>query len=353
MASFYNAETSEPVSVMYIGSSRNGNVVLKAPMTGMSMRVPDVVVANGPGVAKADPARNPKSGEYRWTFSGLSEASSIVALDAAKNILAQIPVKNLSTAGSYKWINQRFNKRGMTINLDSHVDYVCYASDIIGEGISFRPKSAAEFKFAITDSQLFHHDDRSDFFGEKAASATIGEGYREVSTPSLHVAVSGEISSVHIDSYAFMLRGPNGDVIIGPDMGQHIFDELLFRMPMTWLRRHDMPFIASVLQALHPVLPNSTNRYSPILGIRIDVGGSGSRDLRSGVSRFSFESTYDVGSNTQRRVRHEATLRLLTGGNPDRSPDWTLGLKAQYDCRDLLCHDHQESVSLFFTAVEH
>ena len=31
MASFYNAETSEPVNVMYIGSSLKGNVVLKAP----------------------------------------------------------------------------------------------------------------------------------------------------------------------------------------------------------------------------------------------------------------------------------------------------------------------------------
>ena len=28
MATFYNAETSEPISVMYISSSGNGNVVL-------------------------------------------------------------------------------------------------------------------------------------------------------------------------------------------------------------------------------------------------------------------------------------------------------------------------------------
>ena len=209
---------------------------------------PYVVVANGKGVATADTALDPKRGEYRWKFIGLEVGSSIVALDSKNNILAQIPVKRLDDAKSYKPIMVRFNSRGMKIDLDSHIDYVCYASDILGEGISFRPKSAAEFKTAITDAQLFHHDDRSDFFGKKAASATIGEGYREVSTPSLHVAISSEISSVHIDSHSFIFKAPDGNIIIGPDAGQHIVDELWFRLPMTWLRRKDMPFIASVLQ---------------------------------------------------------------------------------------------------------
>jgi hypothetical protein len=296
---------------------------------------------------------NPRPDEYRWTFTGLTEGSSIVALDSQRRTLAQIPVHRLDSLESYKSITRRFKRRGMNIDLDSHIDYVCYASEIVGEGVAFRPKSATEFKIAITDTQLFHHDDRSDPFGKMAASATIGEGYREVSTPSLHVAISGALSSVHIDSYAFMIRGPDGAFVISPDAGQHIFDELLFRIPMTWLRRKNMPFIASVLQALHPVLPNSTNRYSPILGLRIEIGGTGNRDLRSGVPRFAFETTYDVGSDTQRRMRHGATLRLLAGGNPERSPDWTLSLKAQYSCRDVLCRDHQESAGLYFTAIEH
>lgn len=206
MASFYNAETSEPVSVMYIASSGKGNVVLKAP-AGLGMRVPEVVVSNGRGVAKADPALNPKPGEYRWTFTGLTEGSSILALDSQSRILAQIPVRRLDSLESYKSITQRFNRRGMKIDLDSHIDYVCYASEIVGDGVAFRPKSATEFKLAITDTQLFHHDDRSDHFGKLAAAATVGEGYREVSTPSLHVAISEALSSVHIDSYAFMIRG--------------------------------------------------------------------------------------------------------------------------------------------------
>ena len=359
MASFYNIETNEPLSVMYISSSRKGHAVLKAPpgRTGnspMSLPTrPEVTVANGPGVAMPGSYLRPKPGEHHWEFKDLVEGSTILALDSRNNILAQMPVRRLTSLDSYKSITKRFNKRGMSIDLDSHIDSVCYASEIVGEGVAFRPKSASAFKSAITDTQLFHHDDRSDHFGKLAASATIGDGYREVSTPSLHVAISDLVSSVHIDSYAFMIRGPLGDITISPDVGQHIFDELLFRMPMPWLRRKGMPFLASVLQALHPVLPNSTNKYSPIVGLRVAVGGSQNRDLRTGVPRFTFESTYNVGRNVPRRFNHEATLRLVSGGNPDRTPDWTLSLKGQVSCRDALCKDHEENVGLFFTATEH
>lgn len=350
MTSFYNAETSEPIKVMYISSSGNGNVVVRSPPVGMSMRKPEVIVANGQGVAEPALRLNAPTGDYRWSFKGLTPGASIVVLDSKSNILGQIPVKRLDEAGSYKWIMKRFNSRGMKIDLDSYIDYVCYASDILGEGISFRPKNYAEFKTDITDTQLFHHDDRSDFFGKKAASATIGEGYREVSTPSLHVAISSEISSVHIDSYAFQFHAPDGTIIIGPDAGQHIVDELWFRLPMTWLRRKNMPFMASVLQALHPVLPNSLNGYVPRFGIRVELGGTPGRDLRSGAPRFSFEATVDFTLTTMQRLHSAATLRLLSGGNSDKSPDWVLSLQAQYACQDFLCKDHQESVGLYFTA---
>lgn len=351
MADFYNLETNEPVKVMYIGSNGKGAAVLRAPPgpSGGLMsfpRRPEVVAANA-GKAEAWPAMNPKPGEYWWSFTGLNENSEIIALDGQNNQLAKLKVKRVQSLESFKAINRRFNRRGMKIDLDSHIDYVCYASEIVGEGVAFRPRNATAFKEAITDSQLFHHDDRSDHFGKIAALATTGEGYREVSTPSLHVAISDVIASVHIDSYAFMIRGANGEVVISPDVGQHIFDELLFRMPMPWLRRKGMPFLASVLQSLHPVLPNSTNRYSPILGLRLTLGESPNRDLRTGVPRFTFESTYDFGRTTPRRFSHEATLRLKTGGNPDRAPDWTLSLKAKYSCRDVLCKDHEEQVGLY------
>jgi hypothetical protein len=224
------------------------------------MRAPKVLVANGPGVAR--PVAMAARDVSRWSFTDLTVDSSVVAIDGNNNILAQIPVRSFEDAKSFKPISERLNEKGHEncYDLHRHIDYVCYASDALGEGIFFRPRNAAEFKAAITGTRLFHHDDRSDPFGRIAASATIGEGYREVSTPSLHVAIHESIASVDIDSYAFTLQSPEGEYVIGPDVGQHIFDELLFRMPMAWLRRKNLPFIASVLQTIHPVLPNLTNR---------------------------------------------------------------------------------------------
>jgi hypothetical protein len=346
MASFFNLETKEPITTLYIGSSRKGNICLRHVGGLTSMRAPRVIVANGPGVAT--PMAMAGKDVSRWAFTDLAPGSSIVAIDGNDKILAQIPVKMFMDAGSYKPINERLNGRGMKINLDDYIDYICYASDILGEGIYFHPKSAGEFQAAVTDTQLFHHDDRSDPFGHMAASATVGEGYREVSTPSLHIAIHESISSVHVDSYAFMLQGPDGDYLIGPDAGQHIFDELLFRMPMNWLRRKHMPFLASVLQVLHPVLPNSTNRYNSIIGMRAEFGGTPRRDLRAGAPRLSLESTYDWGpSSTARRWNHDVTLNIYRGGNSDRGPDWVLGLKGQVSCGDVQCNDHEESVGLF------
>jgi hypothetical protein len=158
---------------------------------------------------------------------------------------------------------------------------------------------------------------------------------------------------VHIDSYAFQFHHPDGTVIIGPDAGQHIVDELWFRLPMTWLRRKNMPFMASVLQALHPVLPNSLNGYKPRFGIRVEVGGTKARDLRSGSPRFSFEATVDFTLTTTQRFHSAAELRLFSGGNPDRNPDWVLSLKAEAACADAGCKDHFENVGLYFKANRH
>jgi hypothetical protein len=345
MANFYNLETNETINTMYISSSRKGNIVLRHPL-GMSMRAPTVFV-KGTGVA--EPVAMVGKDVTRWSFTDLAVGSSIVAKDGNDRILAQIPVRSFADAKSFKPISERLNGRGMKIDLDNHIDYICYASDILGEGIFFRPKNAAEFKAAITDTRFFHHDDRSDPFGRMAASATIGEGYREVSTPSLHVAIHELIASVHIDSYAFMLQSPEGEYIIGPDVGQHIFDELLFRMPMAWLRRKNLPFIASVLQTIHPVLPNLTNRYNSIAGVQLTLGGSPRRDLRAGMPRLLFESTYDWGpSATPRRWNHDVVLNLYSGGDVDRGPDWVVGFKGQVSCGDVECKDRQESVGLFF-----
>ncbi|MEP6848055.1 MAG: hypothetical protein ABI999_04300 [Acidobacteriota bacterium] len=178
MASFYNAETKEPIDTMYISSSGNGNIVLTGAPFSMRGDGAKVEVANGVGKAEKVTLLNPGPGESRWKFTGLKPNSTILATDSKNNILRQIPVKQISEAGSYTAINKRFHGRNMKVELDDHIDSVCFASDKDNEGISFVPKSVGELQAAITDTQLFHRDDKADFFGRKASSATIGEGYR-------------------------------------------------------------------------------------------------------------------------------------------------------------------------------
>jgi|GEM_PF-5427203 len=162
MGRFYNAETKEPINVLYISSSGKANIMYSSGF-GFNMRRTEVLVANGPGTVESDSLEGAPPGDYRYSIKGLKPGSSLVALDSSGNPAKQIPVKAINEVKSFAPISERFQARGMKIDLDSHIDYVCYASDILGEGISFRPKSAAELTTAITDSQVFHHDDRSDF----------------------------------------------------------------------------------------------------------------------------------------------------------------------------------------------
>jgi hypothetical protein len=221
-------------------------------------------------------------------------------------------------------------------------------SDIVGEGVAFKPVDADALKRAIERSGIFHHDDRATIWGAAAASATIGEGYREISTPSLHVAISQDLCSVHIDAYSFMIHGPDGTAIISPDVGQHIVDELLFRKPAPWLRRHSA-FAASVLQALHPVLPNSLNNYNPALGLRFDLGASGNLDIARGVPRLRLQATRRFASDAPNNWQYSAELRVATGGDAERDPDWKLTVKADLACRDVRCSDHHFMVGLWFS----
>ncbi len=61
----------------------------------------------------------------------------------------------------------------------------------------------------------------------------------------------------------------------------------------------------------------------------------------------------DFTLNTTQRFYTAAEMRLFSGGNPNRSPDWVLSLKATAECRDAACRDHHESVGLYFKANRH
>jgi hypothetical protein len=249
---------------------------------------------------------------------------------------------------SYKAILTRIGRRLLNIDLDDHIDYVYWASEQINEGVYFSPKSEGLFKQAIDDCRQFQYDDRADVAGGLAAFATVGKGYREISTPSLHVAIAEKVCSVHIDSFAFLIDSPYGGTLIQPNVLQHIFDELILRWPMAWLRNKGLTWAAAVLQSIHVVLPNSTNQYSPELGFRIEIGRKPDQNWMKGTPDIYLESTYNLESGN---YRHVISVQVLNGKPYQRDPDWVLSVKAIVTCPDATCNDRQEMVGLYLNSL--
>jgi hypothetical protein len=343
MDQLFNPISKEKLTTLYVSS--NGKAMVAFANANVAA-VPTLQI-RGRGTAKPGVAID---GAQTWLLEGLGDASVVQVFRNGVAVSAALPVKFLRKQPSYQDIDRRLKHRRIGIDLDAHIAQVTVVSDIVGEGVAFKPVDAAKFKQAIEASGAFHHDDRATIFGGAAASATVGEGYREISTPSLHVAISADLCSVHIDAYAFMLHGPDGTAFISPDVGQHIVDELLFRKPAPWMRRHT-EFGAAVLQALHPVLPNSLNGYKPRLGLRLDLGDSPNSDIARGVPRLRLEATRRFAGDGRDKWAYSAELRLATGGNAQRDPDWKLTLKADLACRDVRCRDHDFMVGLVFSGT--
>lgn len=355
MAHFFTVDSSDRVnrlSTLYIASSGEARIGLSLG-GGLSIRgtgatgSPYAHIVRGSGKVKPR-IGTPTGTETWWDLSNLDETSVIRGFQGSTPITDELPVKHFLRVPALQSISHQLARVGIGVNLDQEIERVVSASEVVGEGIEFVPSNFESLSDQIGGNAHFHHDDRSNVFGRLAASATKGEGYREINTPSLHFAISPRICSVHLDSYAFMVHGPNGDYIIAPDSGIHIFDELLFRMPMPWLR-NNAPYAAAVLSVLHPVLPNSTNNYAFRFGLRMTLGGSGNLDYKRGMPLLTLESTYGP-LDPRKRWIHRAQLRFATVGNPDRAPDLALTVNLEAGCSDVLCrNDPAKTVGLMLS----
>ena len=177
----------------------------------------------------------------------------------------------------YQAIRDRFRKVHH-INIEDHIQAVQKVYWRTEEGFDFVPKSAAAWTQALRRAG-FAHDVRDKHLGIIpsvgffAALATVGEGYREPGSPSLHCAVANAMCKVHLDNMGFVLTG------YGPDAGQHSIDEL------GWQTYVVAPFaklsvpLASVLARFHPVVPNS-RQFKPFsaVGVQFDIYSKRSRD---------------------------------------------------------------------------
>jgi len=174
------------------------------------------------------------------------------------------------------------------IVLSDHIDKVLEVGRTISEGITFKPRSASTFRNAVVSAtrkgqRAFHWDDRRIFLYKLAALATDGQGYREIGTPSLHIAISDEKCNVHIDEFAFVLKGPFGSTYFSPDAMRHIGDELVYR---AYVRKYLIMGLyqtlpdqiakpaAQLLDRTYMVLPSTENRFDMRvgMGVRLNTG---------------------------------------------------------------------------------
>lgn len=343
MLQFINSNNRRPEFILRIGSNGKARVLISGARHDHPVTV-KIVQGKGKAV-KGDQRYAPL---LLWHLSELDE-HSVIEAQSDYDDPVELNVAMCNGTTSYDKITARLSARLIGINLDDHIDEVLELSPVLGEGIYFRPVSKKAFEDALINSKMFHHDDRTNFWGSTAASATVGEGYREISTPSLHCAVSEFLCSVHIDDYAFMIHGPDGTAIISPEVIMHIPDELLFRKPMNYLRLHNHTFAAAVLERLHPVLPSETNGYRGAAGLGLHFGDGPAADWKTGVPRLVLEGTYRPLGNMADQFYYSAKLRLANGGDAEQKPSWVLTLNADLACRDIACKEHKETVGINLT----
>lgn len=164
------------------------------------------------------------------------------------------------------------------INLTEHIDGVTMVHKKIQDGFWFTPKDHLRLIAALNATNAFVHDNRADFWHAAAASATEGEGYREISDTSVHCQISKATVNMHIDLTGFVWRGPNGEALIGPDAIIHIMDELKWPEFVKWVSGKNK-WAGKIVERMHPTLPSTANKFMPQIGAKFDIARGGSFDL--------------------------------------------------------------------------
>jgi hypothetical protein len=81
---------------------------------------------------------------------------------------------------------------------------------------------------------------------------------------SLHCAVSNQGCNIHVDDVGFTLYDHQGNLVVDPDVVQHLFNELIFKTYGKAL------FPENVVNRVNLELPNSANDFNRV-GVSVDV----------------------------------------------------------------------------------
>jgi hypothetical protein len=195
------------------------------------------------------------------------------------------------------------------LNIKNYISRVTDMGRNEQEGFWFATSNSQKLIADLIATKAFIHDNRGDMFHAMAASATQGEGYREVSEKSIHFQISEGSVNMHVDHTGFIWRGPDGKVYIGPDAIYHILDELKWAEAVAWVYKKNK-IAGMIMERLHPELPRTANRFDPKFGVRFDI---------------------------------------LRGNAVDFSKQWSLSLDFKWGCTDFSCNRTEMLTGLNFT----
>jgi hypothetical protein len=154
-----------------------------------------------------------------------------------------------------------------------------------------RPSERPLSNFRLGGNEAKWMDGFSSKFGDSPILADFS---------SLHCAVAEDICGIHIDEQGFVMMGPDGAVMVGPDFLRHTLVELLWRTEL------EGKIPVSALDRFQFIIPSSPNDFSR-LGLSFDALQTktykltvmGSCTIIGGwecSGTMTFRGTHDIGS---------------------------------------------------------
>jgi hypothetical protein len=227
----------------------------------------------------------------------------------------QLQIKAANEKDVYREIARRLESCNPPIILDDHVGKIQRFGSTILDGVNFYARDYKKLKQTLLDAKdggggpFFAHAilENDDHWALKMSFlATDGTGFREISRlkvsdqpligggaldrrefrnarrfsgaftggfpepatmpdlSSLHCAVSFHGCNIHVDETGFVLADEQGNIVVDPDLVQHIFNELLFKT----YGKYILP--EGIVKRVNLVLPSTANDFNRI-GVSVDA----------------------------------------------------------------------------------
>lgn len=150
--------------------------------------------------------------------------------------------------------------------LDNLDHWALKTSFLATDGTGFREAS----RLKIRDKPLIGNGplDRRDSQGWRRNAGRFIGAFPEVDVlpdmSSLHCAVSNQGCNIHVDEVGFVLYDDLGNLVVDPDVIQHLFNELIFKTYGKYL----LP--EAIVNRINLVLPSTANAFNRA-GVSVDV----------------------------------------------------------------------------------